>query len=84
MDLVITVCTTVHHVAGALGIPCWTMVPAQPAWRYQIKGDKTPWYKSVRLFRQKKGESWNPVINRISGELDALLNRVCKIEQKAA
>ncbi len=45
-DLLISVCTTVVHVAGAVGVPCWCMTPRWPAWRYQNSG-KMPWYKSV-------------------------------------
>src|SRR5215469_10984191 len=58
LDLVITVCTTIHHLAGALGVPCWTLVPSKPSWRYQTKGDRLPWYDSVRLFRQEKDGDW--------------------------
>lgn len=83
MDLVITVCTTIHHVAGALGIPCWTMVPDQPAWRYGIKGEKTPWYKSVKMYRQKEGD-WDKVIHKINGDLYALNRELQGTEQKAA
>lgn len=75
MDLVITVCTTVHHAAGALGVPCWTLVPFQPAWRYGIEGDKTPWYSSVKLIRQKPRETWNPVMHKVSEELCSFLQR---------
>lgn len=72
MDLVITVCTTLNQAAGALGVPTWTMVPAMPAWRYGLNGTDSPWYKSVRYFRQKMGDSWSPVIHQISKELNEL------------
>lgn len=55
-DLVISVTTTVIHAAGALGVPCWVLVPENPTWRYMESGDRMPWYNSVRLFRQKDGE----------------------------
>lgn len=51
-DLVISVCNTTIHMAGALGVPCWVLVPSKPAWRYLTKGDSVPWYESVKLYRQ--------------------------------
>jgi tetratricopeptide (TPR) repeat protein len=69
LDLVITVCTTAHHLAGALGIPCWTLVPSRPSWRYQIRGERLPWYDSVRLFRQDKDGDWSGPVERIAREL---------------
>lgn len=68
LDLVITVCTTIHHLAGALGVPCWTLVPRTPSWRYGVKGDRVPWYDSVKLFRQEVTGDWGP-IERICEEL---------------
>ena len=69
MDLVISVCTSVIHVAGALGVPCWVLVPSKPAWRYGLEGSQNTWYGSVKHFRQKPGETWSPVINKIAREL---------------
>ena len=70
-DLVISICTSVIHLAGALGVPCWVMVPNKPAWRYGAKG-KMPWYKSVRLYRQNQNDSWLPVIHKIAEDLSLL------------
>jgi hypothetical protein len=74
-DLVISVCTTVIHLAGALGVPCWVMTPKFPAWRYQNTGGM-PWYRSVRLYRQPepKQDAWRPVVERIGLDLDELVN----------
>lgn len=73
-DLVITVCTSVVHLAGALGVPCWVMTPKAPAWRYQSAGGM-PWYKSVRLYRQPPKEgTWIPVVERVGFDLSELLN----------
>jgi len=70
LDLVITVCTTVMHLAGAMGIPCWVMTPSRPPWVMGIEGDTMPMYKSLRLFRQAPGESdWSGVIRRIGDAL---------------
>ena len=75
-DLVITVCTSVVHLAGALGVPCWVMTPKWPAWRYQNTGGM-PFYKSVRLYRQPEPnqDAWRPVIERIGLDLDELVNQ---------
>lgn len=72
MDIVITVCTTLHQASGALGVPTWTMVPYMPAWRYGLSGTTSPWYKSARMFRQKGGDTWGPVIRQVSEELNKL------------
>lgn len=71
-DLVISVCTSVVHLAGALGIPCWCMTPQNPAWRYQNTGGM-PWYRAVRLYRSQG--DWRPVIERVGYDLDQLLNK---------
>lgn len=68
LDLVITVNNTCVHLAGALGTPCWTLTPSQPAWRYQLSGEKMPWYDSVRQFRQV-GTDWQPAYHRAETEL---------------
>ena len=70
MDLVITVCTSIYHVAGALGVPVWCLTPSGPAWRYRTKGETSAWYGSAKLFRQAKGEPWSKVIERVAHELD--------------
>ena len=57
LDLVISVCTTVVHVAGGVGTECWTLVPTKPMWRYMLEGEWFPWANSVKLYRQK-GKEW--------------------------
>ena len=71
LDLIITVATTTHHLGGALGVPTWTLVSNKPNWKYQLTGETLPWYRSVRLFRQKPEEKWAPVIGRVAGALAA-------------
>lgn len=66
-DLVITVCNTTVHMAGALGVPCWCIVPDKPAWRYGLTGDSLPWYNSVKLYRQRNG--WDSVFNQLEKDL---------------
>lgn len=69
LDLVISVDTAIVHLAGALGKPCWMLCPFSPDWRWQLTGDTTPWYKEMRLFRQKTPGDWAHVLKRISDEL---------------
>mgnify|MGYP001612490385 FL=1 len=70
-DLVISVCTSIVHLAGALGVPCWVMVPHKPAWRYQASGGM-PWYRSVRLYRQPAADdgAWIPVVGKVGLDLN--------------
>ena len=75
MDLVVSVCTTAIHAAGAVGVPCWIMTPAKAAWRYGLKGERHDWYGSVRMFRQNHGEDWGPVVRRIADELGMMLSQ---------
>ena len=70
LDLIITVQTSVVHVAGALGKPVWAMIPSKPLWRYKLEG-KFDWCKSVKLYRQKR--DWAAVINKIAEDLRDLL-----------
>ena len=83
-DLVISICTSVVHLAGALGVPCWVMTPKYPAWRYQNSG-RMPWYRSVRLYRSPETEAigWPPVIARVCMDLDEKVNGVKKLRSVA-
>ena len=73
-DLVISVCTSVIHLAGALGVPCWVMVPKRAAWRYGVAGPMR-WYRSVRLYRQPNADqaAWVPVVQKVGLDLEDLL-----------
>ncbi|HET9412622.1 MAG TPA: glycosyltransferase family 9 protein, partial [Pseudolabrys sp.] len=69
LDLVVTVDTSVAHLAGALGKPVLIMLPYTPDWRWMLDRSDSPWYPTARLFRQDKSRSWEPVIRQIAGEL---------------
>ena len=69
MDMVIALQTTAIHVAGGLGVPCWTFIPHSSQWRYGEEGEDFPWAKSVRLIRQKQDGRWDDVIEKTGEEL---------------
>jgi tetratricopeptide (TPR) repeat protein len=69
LDLVVSVCTAIVHLGGALGRPVWVMTPYSPEWRYGIAGETMPWYPSVRLFRQPAYGEWDSVIAAVAAAL---------------
>jgi len=69
---VISVDTSVAHLAGALGAPVWTLVPFNPDWRWLLRRDDSPWYQSMRLFRQPKRGDWASVVNSARLELQGM------------
>lgn len=69
LDLVVCVDTSMAHLAGALGRPCWVMLPHVPDWRWLLEREDSPWYASIRLFRQDHSRSWPPVLSRIAQAL---------------
>jgi tetratricopeptide (TPR) repeat protein len=72
LDLVISVDTSVAHLAGALGKPVWILLPYAPDWRWLEKRSDSPWYPSAELFRQDSSRRWEPVITDVAAELAAL------------
>jgi len=71
LDLVITVDTSVAHLADALGKPVWTLLPYVPDWRWMLVGETTPWYSTMRLFRQTRPGEWMEVLERAAQALAA-------------
>ena len=69
LDLVITVDTAVAHLAGALGVPVWVALPLAPDWRWLLDREDSPWYPTMRLFRQAAWGDWEGVFRRMSVEL---------------
>lgn len=69
LDLLITVDTSVAHLAGAMGRPAWVLLPFNPDWRWQMGREDTPWYPSLRLLRQREFQDWAPVMHEAAGRL---------------
>ncbi len=72
LDLVITVDTAVAHLAGAMGKPVWVLIPFSPDWRWQMERTDSPWYPTMRLFRQDTAGEWASVVQKLRDELAAL------------
>jgi hypothetical protein len=72
LDLVITVDSLPAHLGGALGRPTWTLLPAVADWRWMEGREDSPWYPTMRLFRQPQPGDWAAVIQRVKDELAAL------------
>jgi hypothetical protein len=74
LDLLITVDTCSAHLAGALGVPVWTLLPYESDWRWMREREDTPWYPTMRLFRQEESGDWAAVLQRVTRELCALVS----------
>ncbi len=75
LDLVITSDTAIPHLAGALAVPVWTLLPVVPDWRWLLDRSDSPWYPTMRLFRQTSRGDWTSVFEQISAELQKLVKR---------
>jgi hypothetical protein len=72
LDLIISVDTMTAHLAGALGLPTWTLLPHQCDWRWLSQRCDSPWYPTMRLFRQRQPDDWNSVLAVLTPELEQL------------
>jgi hypothetical protein len=72
LDLVVTVDSMPAHLAGALGVPVWTLLHAECDWRWMEGREDSPWYPTMRLFRQPRPGAWEPVLARVAAELREL------------
>jgi hypothetical protein len=72
MDLVISVDTSVAHLAGTLGKPTWVLLPFSPDWRWLLDRDDSPWYPTVKLYRQEKINQWTGTMEKLQIALEAM------------
>jgi hypothetical protein len=72
MDIVISVDTSVAHLAATLGKPTWVLLPFNPDWRWLLDRDDSPWYPSVKLYRQEKISDWDGVLDQVKIDLEKL------------
>ncbi|MFM0696324.1 tetratricopeptide repeat protein [Paraburkholderia graminis] len=72
LDLVITVCTSIAHLAGGLGVPTWVLLDANPHWIWMTERSDSPWYPSARLYRQSSYGDWTPVFEAVARDLAVL------------
>jgi hypothetical protein len=76
LDLVISSDTAVPHLAGALGVPVWLALSTVPDWRWLLEREDSPWYPTMRLFRQTQTGQWSDVFERMVRELQKILPRI--------
>jgi tetratricopeptide (TPR) repeat protein len=75
LDLLLSIDAPIAHLAAAMGVRTWVLLPSTADWRWQLGGQQAPWYPSVRLFRQAEPGDWDPVFATVRGELDRLKAR---------
>ena len=75
LDLIISVDTSLAHLAGAMGKPVWVLIPFVPDWRWLLEREDSPWYPTMRLYRQTRRGDWEEVFRRIFDDLNALVHQ---------
>ena len=75
MDLVISIDTSVAHLAGAMGKPLWLLLPKSADWRWLSERNDSPWYPTARLFRQQAAGNWHGVVDTVMREMRMLINK---------
>jgi FkbM family methyltransferase len=84
LDLVISVDTALVHLAGALGKPCWVLLPFAPDWRWLLNRSDTPWYPTLRLFRQPAPNDWDRAIQAVAKGLTDVLSASDRVSLPSA
>jgi ADP-heptose:LPS heptosyltransferase len=69
VEHLVTIDTSVAHIAGAIGVPTSLVLPHAPDWRWLLGRDDTPWYRSMRLYRQQRAYDWSGVVERVAADL---------------
>jgi hypothetical protein len=69
--MVLTIDNSAAHLAASLGVPTWLLLPFAPNWRWLLETDRSPWYPTMRVFRQASPGDWLPLIERVRAELSA-------------
>jgi ADP-heptose:LPS heptosyltransferase len=75
LDLIISIDSMPAHLAGALALPTWTLLQKDADWRWMDDRESSPWYPTMRLFRQRRSGDWQPVIARVKLELARLVEK---------
>ena len=75
LDLVVTVDTSLAHLAGALACPVWILVPHFPDWRWMLGREDSPWYPTARLWRQPAAGDWPSVLAGVRAELERMAGK---------
>jgi hypothetical protein len=84
LDLVISIDSMLAHLARALGLPTWTLLSTEADWRWMEDREDSPWYPTMRLFRQSRPGEWEPVLERVAVELARLTNQRTKNTSRPA
>ena len=82
MDIVISVDTSVAHLAGALGKTTWVLLPYAPDWRWLLNRNDSPWYDSVRLYRQSDDMRWDALLEQVAYDLMNSSNQTFRLNPK--
>ena len=73
MDLIITIDTSLAHLAGALGVPVWLLLATESDYRWFLNRSDSPWYPTMRIFRQTQCASWESVVEEVKKELEKIV-----------
>lgn len=76
LDLLVSIDAPIAHLAAAMGVPTWVLLPTNADWRWQLGGTETPWYPTARLFRQPRPGDWEPVFAEVRSEIALLKSQV--------